>query len=640
MNKLILTALMISEFAFVAKAQLNPRNWLTYSYNKAYSGAAAFPNLSSWQQKNKLAVLQSIAALPDTIKQNLVKKADDALTYNWPSLPASLYLDYRETGTRVNYENLQGERRKILSNLVVGELIRNDERYIPKIVDGLWLILEESTWVAPAHITVQKEGADLANIVNPYIDLNASQTGANVAMIYHLLSDKFAKYSKILNGRILYELNRRIFDPYLKYDTFWWMGFKGNAVNNWNSFNNTNIMQTALLVSEPGDSLTLLSKKILASTDFFINQYPEDGGCDEGPSYWDMAGGKLVQLLSLIGQASEDKITLSDRQLIHDMGSYTYKMQISGNKMVNFADAFANYTQDPVSVYTYGKLFNDDVLKEYAAYLFNERKRKISSDDLINFTAITSVSKRLTATETKSPYPEFAVLPNLKVFVARMQKGTDKGLFLAAKGGHNGESHNHNDIGNFIVYADGSPVIIDAGVGTYTSKTFSNKRYELWNVQSQWHNTPNINGYEQKDGSSYKATEFKVKHNKSVDVLSMDISNAYPQEASVKSWRRIWTFDRYKKEIILRDQFDLEKVLDKNTLNFMSAEKPQITNGTLKWKNGVSMFFDAQKFDIRIEEKPMDDIRLKNVWGDFLYRIQLQAKNKIQKGEYTLKISQ
>ena len=26
-------------------------------------------------------------------------------------------------------------------------------------------------------------------------------------------------------------------------------------------------------------------------------------------------------------------------------------------------------------------------------------------------------------------------------------------LFLAAKGGHNDESHNHNDIGQFIIYA-------------------------------------------------------------------------------------------------------------------------------------------------------------------------------------------
>ena len=31
---------------------------------------------------------------------------------------------------------------------------------------------------------------------------------------------------------------------------------------------------------------------------------------------------------------------------------------------------------------------------------------------------------------------------------------------LAAKAGHNAESHNHNDIGNFVVYVDGKPVLV------------------------------------------------------------------------------------------------------------------------------------------------------------------------------------
>lgn len=45
------------------------------------------------------------------------------------------------------------------------------------------------------------------------------------------------------------------------------------------------------------------------------------------------------------------------------------------------------------------------------------------------------------------------------------------------------ERHNHNDIGQFIVYADGKPVIIDVGVETYTAKTFSERRYEIWTME-------------------------------------------------------------------------------------------------------------------------------------------------------------
>lgn len=80
-----------------------------------------------------------------------------------------------------------------------------------------------------------------------------------------------------------------------------------------------------------------------------------------------------------------------------------------------------------------------------------------------------------------------------------------EGLYLAAKGGHNAESHNHNDVGNFIVYADGYPAISDVGVETYTAKTFSAQRYDIWTMQSAFHNLPIINGFMQKNGGNFKA---------------------------------------------------------------------------------------------------------------------------------------
>ena len=170
------TWLLIFSLSFLinAKAQNQvKRDWLIQTYNKVYPNGNAFPSLPEWQKQQAINSLKTIQALPDSVKDKLIKQAEKAIAYNWPSLPASLYLDYKLTGTRVNYENLQNERRKILSNLVAGELIQDKGKYIPQIVNGLWLILEESTWVAPAHIVVQKEGADLANIENTYIYLNA-----------------------------------------------------------------------------------------------------------------------------------------------------------------------------------------------------------------------------------------------------------------------------------------------------------------------------------------------------------------------------------------------------------------------------------------------------------------------------------
>ena len=46
----------------------------------------------------------------------------------------------------------------------------------------------------------------------------------------------------------------------------------------------------------------------------------------------------------------------------------------------------------------------------------------------------------------------------------------------------------------WVLYINSIPVFLDAGVGTYTRKTFSSERYSIWTMQSNYHNLPMING--------------------------------------------------------------------------------------------------------------------------------------------------
>lgn len=71
------------------------------------------------------------------------------------------------------------------------------------------------------------------------------------------------------------------------------------------------------------------------------------------------------------------------------------------------------------------------------------------------------------------------------------------------------ESHNHNDVGNFIIYADGKPAIIDVGVETDTAKTFSPSRYDIRTMQSQYHNLPIVNGIQQQAGENFRASDVR-----------------------------------------------------------------------------------------------------------------------------------
>ncbi len=636
----LLIGLSIVLFLGIAfKSDAQEKNYITKKFNERYHQAAFDKDVAQWRMNELTDLRRKINSLSAAQKAYYINLANKANEYDWPSITAALYLDYKHKGQRVAFENLHNKRQEMISLLAIGAIISDDDTYIPQLVNGLWLLLEESTWVAPAHIVVQKQGADLPAVSTSYIDLHASRTGYRVALIQFLLKDKLEKYSRVVNQRIAAELDKRIIQPYLTNDKFFWMGLNGGIVNNWNAFNNANCFNALIYSQVSADTLQQLAQKIILSSDAFLNHYPADGGCDEGPSYWDMAGGRLINLLDQLKAISANQIDFAENQLLHNMGSYTYKMHISDKFYTNFADAHAIYTQNPVSIFQYGLMFNDEKLKEYAAFVFEQRRQEWGND-IVDFVELLKVHQKLIATPAKAPYPKRTSLPNLQVFTGRQQEGSDKGLFFAIKGGHNNESHNHNDIGNFIVYVDGNPLLIDVGVGTYTAKTFSKQRYEIWNVQSNWHNCPTINGFEQKDGRKYAASKLNEIHQDNLEQISMDLSKAYPTEAAINYWNREMILNRSKKQISVTDQFELNKTVKNNELNYIAVIKPTITTGKLNFGNKATLQFDASKFDVVINPKMMDDDRLIKAWGNQIYQIKLVAKKKLLKDNYQITIKQ
>lgn len=601
-------------------------------------------NIGAWRLAQKNNYLQKVAALPDSVKARLVKEGDKGLKYDWPALPASLYLDYKITGTRYNFERKNNERRKVLNELVVAAIITKDKKYIPQIANGIWTLCEQSTWVLPAHIVAQKEKTGLPDPYEVVIDLGSGTAAAQLSMIQFMLRDELDAYSKGIGKRVFAELNKRIFQPYLTRNDFWWMGFTGQPVNNWNPWVNTNVLMTALYSELAADSVGLIISKTVKSTDIFVNQYPDDGGCDEGPSYWSEAGGKLMRFIHVLNKLTTRSIDWKQQQLIYNMGSYISKVHIGDNNFVNFADAFSKSIPDPESVYSYGALFNHTPLKSFGAYLFGLQKQKLDNGNIIDFLETTSIYDSLTTVPAIAPLPAVSWFSDRQVLTARTKSESTNGLFLAVQGGHNAESHNHNDIGNFIVYANNTPVFVDAGVGSYTAQTFSSKRYELWNMQSVWHNCPTINGVMQKEGIQYKATNVLYAKNTSGVSVSMDIAVAYPTEASVKKYERKFDFDQSKNTIQLFENYEMLEWKSPLVQSFLVFIKPTIEKpGQLLFalQNGASVAFnyDAKLFDIIIEDKLLDDERISGIWGKQLYRIQLVAKGSKKAGKHNFSIA-
>lgn len=237
-------------------------------------------------------------------------------------------------------------------------------------------------------------------------------------------------------------------------------------------------------------------------------------------------------------------------------------------------------------------------------------------------------------------------MPDLQVMAARVRDGSRDGLYLAAQAGHNGKSHNHNDVGNFVVYSNGRPALIDVGVETYTAKTFSKDRYQIWTMQSAYHNLPTVNGVMQAPGRQYAAREVAYKADDSHAMLSLDLAGAYPPEAGLASWERTLRLDRAKNEIEVRDAWQLKQAGGRVALSLMTAcEAAQSGAGELRLTGGplgsgaVRLVHDAT-LAVSIEEIPADDPRLRSVWGGPLRRILLKAEHLPATGDWKLRILQ
>ncbi len=576
-------------------------------------------------------------SVPADIKEKAIQKAEKSQKRGVWSVPLTTYLEYVRIGDRKNCDALDGAQRTQLQNLVLGELLEGKGRFIDAIIDQVWMICERSTWVGTAHLASQKQGAGVPDVNDVIIDLHSGEQSTLLAWTYYFFKTEFDRVSPLISKRIEQELETRTFRPYLSRDDLWWMGFKGSFVNNWNVWCNYNVLMSALLAETDPQLKREIVRKTMRSVDHFINYYKDDGGCEEGPSYWGCAPGKMMEYLEALRDATGGKVDIFQEPLIRKMGEYIAKMHIDSMYFINFADAGARNGSVPTVIYRFGKNTQSPELMSFGKYMgdlvgFEKNPLQGAFDQVLNYLLIRN---EFAQCEAKAPAYKSVWMDGIQVVVGRERTGSNQGLFFAAKGGYNNESHNHNDVGSFVLYKNGKPVLIDAGVGTYTAKTFSSRRYEIWNMQSAWHNLPLVNGEQQAFGTRYRASDVSFSDQGRRLIFSLNLAAAYPLQAACKSWKRTYTFVRgnYLK---VADQYQLAEVKGATALHFLTACKVDASKrGILLLGEGeqqVKMIYDPRQMKLMLEEKVMDDDRM-DFWGKKLTRIELNYQVQGRQGE-------
>lgn len=546
-----------------------------------------------------------------------VKRAQSAQKQTFPPLLATDYLAFSRRGNRVVYETAYFKRRTLLASLVLGYCIKRDEGLLDAILDGLWAICEETTWCLPAHNSYIRdtEQLPLADVNRPVIDLFSAETGALLSQTYALIADDLEQVSSLINKRIINEIGKRIFSPYVS-EHFWWMGNGEEPMNNWTVWCTQNVLLCTFLL--PTDQVFRLkvAKKACISIDCFLKDYGDDGCCSEGAQYYRHAGLCLYLCLEILNKVSNNALEgIFKESKIRNIASYIRHIHAQGPYYFNFSDCSSLAGSCTIREYLFAKAVGDEMLAQFALASSNLREEEERDlPDQINLTyrllELVHASKKPATPPIPQESDHFYL--SVGVFISR-----DETYALAVKAGSNNDSHNHNDTGSFSLFKNNKPVLIDVGVETYTKQTFSKDRYTIWTMRSIYHNLTNFPPYEQLAGREYGSEIIQSVQTKGYASISLQLAEAYDKVAGIRSYQRTVTH-RKGSGITLKEEVDSAIP---PILTLMCLQKPEMQGTTIMLGEEAILTFETPVQSIDIEQIPITDAKLLTVWPNMVYRL-------------------
>lgn len=603
------------------------------------------------------AMRQCYETLPTGLKEQLIHAGEARLHCTYPPIRATDFMDFSRTGNRSRYEAAYFLRRNMLNDLILAECAEHQGRFLDDIINGIYTICEESAWQLPPHNSYYRDQPQypLPDVTRPLLDLFACETGALLACTAYLLKEELDEVSPFITACIEEALLRRIIRPYLDFH-FWWMGQGSEPMCNWTVWCTQNVLLTAFLTPWSRDAkaslpLYTILRKAAESCDYFLKDYGEDGCCDEGAQYYRHGGLCLYGAMSILNTVTGNAFSALFRSdKIRNIAMYILNVHVRDKYYFNFADCSPVAGRAGVREFLFGRETGQEELCLFAAKDFQAASDRLSTDEVngsnLFYRMLTVFHyKELTDYDTAPHLPHKDLYyPSVGLFLVHSPS-----MDLAVKAGDNDDSHNHNDTGSLTLYKDGQPVLADIGVETYTGKTFSAERYEIWTMQSGYHNLPTISGRDQAAGADYRATHVTADPFGDMPSISMELGTAYP--LAQLSYVREVVLDRQKNRVVLTDRTNAADVI----CNFITYEKPIPVSDTPDFSEEASparraagtrsaevpSAHEAAVSSLRVgsallcwqgasllavETLPITDARLQTAWDHDLYRIRLRVQ--------------
>ncbi len=548
-------------------------------------------------------------------------------------IPETRYTDYYrflEDGDRKAYEKPYFERRDRLTALTI--LCRlYGEKYLPALCDLIWAICEMTTWALPAHI---KEGVSDAQERREFLELGSTNIGALLSETVLVLGDMLPT---VIRERVRDKVRERIINSYFK-NLYWWF----DGTNNWGAVCSHNVA-VCLMVFGTEREFFRAEPTLHRTMEQFLASYGSDGCCQEGISYWDYGFGHFLMYADAVrnytrqnssvcveharlsvrgrradcvdggaGFVRDGVVDYFLRRDVKEAALYPFRMHLTGDRAVSFSDGSG--------AFSYTRAYFTLLHREYpdAVSLPDCRFATRSFKDLRYYLwADPDEKTENTFREGTSYYAE------AQWFIRKTARYS-----LAAKGGHNHEPHNHNDVGSFLLtLSDGSMPLADLGAGLYTKQFFElATRYDHLVTSSRGHSVPIVNGAYQVY-AEHRATLLS----QTDDSFEMEISASYECPSLSSLIRR---FDCDADGVTLVDRFVFTEASTSLVERFVLTVEPSLGDGEVRI-GGARLVYDAARLSATVTAEDYLDHAGHTATA---YLLDLTAKAPVSEAAYTFRI--
>jgi hypothetical protein len=554
------------------------------------------------------AVWDALAASP--LGREVRGRGQTVLAQPLADQPDELFLEFSRNGNRTRWQDVAFRRRGRLTPLVLAECVEHKGRFLPAIDQLVAALDAEHTWVMPAH------DGKLENFHGQTVDIDlaSSALGWHLATAAWLLSDELSAKTKEM---IAANLKRRITDPYRamalgQRPANWWV----NGSNNWNAVCHAGVVGTALASLDDRADRALFVAAAEQGLRHFLGGFTSDGYCEEGLGYWNYGFGEFVLLAETLAQATAGRLDLLADPAAKGPATFAARLMILNGVYPAFADCPVN-PQPSRTLMGYLNRRFDLGLADWPEAPARDWLSDLPSA-MIGWLP-NSLAKLPPSTAKPGGGELRSWFDQAEVLVVRPAAGSACKLAAALKGGLNTGSHNHLDVGSYVVVVDDAAPLVDPGGEVYTARTFSSHRWESTLLNSFGHAVPRVAGVLQKPGADARAKVLATEFTPETDTYRLDITSCYPVKELIKV-ERAWTYSRVGEgALTVADHVEFTSPQSFGTALITIGQYKQLDDHTLLVRDGgqtAQVVFASDAGEVKLtaepikEETPVHPIRL------------------------------